>query len=61
MKVHPAILAGAATVQFATVDMANSPHTRLIGFICGMITGTILLLLALGIYPARWHRHGDPS
>jgi hypothetical protein len=56
IKVDRAILAGAATVQFATLWMDGNPHTRLLGFICGMVTGTILLLLAMGIYPAARNR-----
>jgi hypothetical protein len=61
MKVHPAFLASAAAVQFTTLGMAANPHTRLLGFICGMVTGTILLLLALGFYPAPWDQsEGHP-
>jgi hypothetical protein len=59
VKVHPAVLAGAAAVQFATLGMTSNPHTRLIAVICGMVTGTVLLLLALGFHPAAWDRSDD--
>ena len=51
MKADRAILAAGATVQFSTLALVNNPHTRIIGFVTGMLTGTILLLLAIGIRP----------
>ncbi len=51
MKVDRAILAGAATIQFASLGLVRSPRTWLFGVILGMVSGSILLLLSLGIEP----------
>ena len=51
MKVDRAILAGAATVQFSSLLLVSSPQTRPLGFLVGILTGAILLLVALGIQP----------
>jgi hypothetical protein len=51
MKVDRAILAAAATIQFASLGLVRSPRIWLLGVILGMVSGTILLLLALGIEP----------
>ena len=53
MKVDRAILAAGATVQFATLALVSNPHTRILGFATGMLTGFILLLLAIDIKPFR--------
>lgn len=52
MKVSRWILAGAALVQFSSLVTVSNPDTRTIGIVFGVASGTILLLLALGIYPA---------
>jgi hypothetical protein len=51
MKVDRAILAAGATVQFGTLALVSNPHTRILGFVTGMLTGSILLLLAIEIRP----------
>jgi hypothetical protein len=60
MNVSRAILAGAAAVQFGSLVLVSNPATRSVGLIAGMVTGTILLLLALRIppraRPSRTHR-----
>lgn len=49
LKVDREILAGAAAVQFCSLALVADPSTRPIGFVAGMITGVVLLLLALGV------------
>jgi hypothetical protein len=49
MRVDREILAGAAAVQFCSLALVANPSTRPIGFVVGMITGVVLLLLALGV------------
>lgn len=53
MKVGRAILAGGATVQFSSLALAANAHTRALGFVTGMITGVIFLLLAIDVKPMR--------
>lgn len=60
MKVDRAILAGAATVQFSSLVLASNPHTRALGFVLGIMTGVVLLLIAIGIQPSTW-RHAGPT
>jgi hypothetical protein len=57
MNVDRTILAGAATVQFGTLALSGT-HQQAIGFMLGMLSGAILLLLAFGVYPAR---RGEPT
>ena len=56
MKVDRAILAGAAAVQFGSLGLVSSQETRPLGVILGLVTGTILLLLALGVQPSTRDR-----
>jgi hypothetical protein len=49
MKAGHVALAGAATVQFSSLALIENPETRFIGFVTGMIMGTILLLLAVDV------------
>jgi hypothetical protein len=61
VKVDRAILAGAATVQFASLVLLRDHRTYLLGAVLGTVTGTILLLLALGIQPRpREHSREAP-
>lgn len=53
MQVDRAVLASGAAVQFSSLVLVVSPHTRILGFITGMLMGTILLWLAIGIRPLR--------
>jgi hypothetical protein len=61
MKVHRAILAGTATTQFGTLVLISSHETRPLGFVLGMLSGSVLLLTALGVYPAARNRSGTTS
>jgi hypothetical protein len=56
MKVDRAILAGAATVQFGSLVLVSNPETRALGFVLGIMTGAVLLLIAVGIQPSTWRR-----
>ena len=56
MKVDREILAGAATVQFCSLALVVDPQTRSIGFAIGIITGAVLLLLALGVQQGTFLR-----
>lgn len=56
MKVDRAILAGAATVQFSSLVLVSNPGTRALGFVLGIMTGTVLLLIALGVQPSARRR-----
>jgi hypothetical protein len=47
MKVHPAILAGAASVQFATMTLLRSPWLWPLGVVLGTATASVLAVLAL--------------
>ena len=51
MKKDRTVLAAGATVQFSTLALVNNPHTRILGFLTGVLTGAILLLLAIDIRP----------
>jgi len=61
MKVDRPILAGAAAVQFGSLVLVSNPGTRSLGVILGMVTGTILLLLGLGIPPRARHRRAHSA
>jgi hypothetical protein len=61
MKVDRAILAGAAAVQFCSLALVADPPTRTIGFAIGMMTGVVLLLLALGVQQGTLLRFGKRS
>ncbi len=54
MQVDRAILASGATVQFSSLALTANPHTRIIGFAAGMLTGTVLLLSAIDMHPFRF-------
>jgi hypothetical protein len=61
MRVGRPILAGAATVQFGSLGLVSNPQTQLLGFILGMVTGAVLLLLALGVQPPTRGRSRDAT
>jgi hypothetical protein len=61
MKVSRVILAGTAIVQFITLLLVSNPEARTFGIVIGVLSGMILLLLSLGVYPAERNQSRENS